>query len=180
MYKRQVETGDFEVQIKTEKKDEMGQLIRTFNYMVREIHKLVHVVSVSYTHLDVYKRQVVYNPYTEELYTAVKGEGAYKNGKRIHSSEKGLGENLAAFGCARYNSNDTSETDRIFRYAKILYLHTLAIRSSGSAALEDVYKRQVCKECEDRNTSAVRANLQQWGCMEQEKSGAKTEVGSMG
>lgn len=41
---RKVETGDFEVQIKTEKKDEMGQLIRTFNYMVREIHKLVHVV----------------------------------------------------------------------------------------------------------------------------------------
>ena len=34
---------------------------------------------------------VVYNPYTEELYTAVTGEGAYKNGKRIHSSEKGLG-----------------------------------------------------------------------------------------
>ena len=36
------------------------------------------------------------------------------------------------------------------------------------------------KSVEDRNTSAVRANLQQWGCMEQEKSGAKTEVGSMG
>ena len=44
---RKVETGDFEVQIKTEKKDEMGQLIRTFNYMVREIHKLVHAGNIS-------------------------------------------------------------------------------------------------------------------------------------
>lgn len=41
---RKVETGNFEVQIETEKKDEMGQLIRTFNYMVREIHKLIRVV----------------------------------------------------------------------------------------------------------------------------------------
>ena len=99
---------------------------------------------------------VVYNPYTEELYTAIKGEGAYKNGKRIHSSEKGLGENLAAFGCARYNSNETNETDRILRYAKILYLHTLAIRSSGSAALD------ICRVASGSNGIYVELMLHPW------------------
>ena len=83
---------------------------------------------------------VVYNPYTEELYTAVKGEGAYKNGKRIHSSEKGLGENMAAFGCARYNSNDTSETDR----------------SSGSAALD------ICRVASGSNGIYVELMLHPW------------------
>lgn len=41
---KRVENGDFEVQVATDKKDEMGQLIRAFNYMVREIRNLINVV----------------------------------------------------------------------------------------------------------------------------------------
>lgn len=74
----------------------------------------------------------VYNPYTREMYTAEKGKGAMLNGVEIHSSEYGLADNLTAFGCARYNSD---ETDRIFDYAKKLYLNSLGIREGGSAAL---------------------------------------------
>lgn len=29
---------------------------------------------------------IVYNPYLDELFTAIKGEGAYLNGKRIYTS----------------------------------------------------------------------------------------------
>ena len=53
----------------------------------------------------------VYNPYTREMYSAVKGEGAKLNGKEIHCSDKGLADNLVAFGTARYQTEDT---DRIF------------------------------------------------------------------
>lgn len=30
---------------------------------------------------------IVYNPFTDELYTAIKGEGAFLNGQKIQTSE---------------------------------------------------------------------------------------------
>lgn len=35
---------------------------------------------------------VVYNPFLDEMYTAIKGKGAYLNGKQIHVSNKEYGE----------------------------------------------------------------------------------------
>ena len=64
------------------------------------------------------------------MYSAVKGEGAKLNGKEIHCSDKGLADNLVAFGTARYQTEDT---DRIFDHAKKLYLNSLLIRGGGSA-----------------------------------------------
>ena len=63
----------------------------------------------------------------------MKGEGAKLNGKEIHCSDKGLADNLVAFGTARYQTEDT---DRIFDHAKKLYLNSLGIRAGGSAALD--------------------------------------------
>ena len=96
---------------------------------------------------------VVYNPYTDELYTAARGEGAKLNGKEIHSSEKGLAENIVAFGTAKYNTEDT---DLIFDYAKRLYLKSLAIRSGGSAALD------ICRVASGSNGLYVELLLQPW------------------
>ncbi len=95
----------------------------------------------------------VYNPFTGEMYTAVKGGGAKLNGREIHSSEKGLDENLASFGCARYNSD---ETDRIFDYAKALYLNSLGIREGGSAALD------ICGVASGRSGVYVELLLHPW------------------
>lgn len=95
----------------------------------------------------------VYNPYTGDLYTAVRGEGAKLNGNEIHSSEKGLEDNIGAFGCARYNSNDT---DRIFDYAKKLYLKCLAVRSGGSAALD------ICRVAAGSNGVYIELMLYPW------------------
>ena len=95
----------------------------------------------------------VYNPYTREMYTAIKGEGAKLNGKEIHSSDKGLSENLVAFGCARYQTEDT---DRIFDYAKKLYLNSLGIREGGSAALD------ICRVASGANGVYVELMLQPW------------------
>ena len=75
----------------------------------------------------------VYNPFTDEMYEAEKGKGAYLNGRRLRIQNKGLSEGIVAFGCARYNEGDT---DALFSITKELYLKSLSIRNGGSAALD--------------------------------------------
>ena len=75
----------------------------------------------------------VYNPFTDEMYEAEKGKGAYLNGRRLKIQNKGLSEGIVAFGCARYNEGDT---DTLFSITKELYLKSLSIRNGGSAALD--------------------------------------------
>ena len=45
---------------------------------------------------------VVYNPYLNELFTAVKGQGAYLNGVPIHVSSQPLENGVVLFGTAPY------------------------------------------------------------------------------
>lgn len=96
---------------------------------------------------------IVHQPYLDETYVAIEREGAWLNEKRIHCSEKGLEENLVAFGCARYNSDDT---DKIFDYAKTLYLHSLGIRNGGSSTLD------ICRVASGRNGLYLELMLQPW------------------
>ena len=49
----------------------------------------------------------VYNPYVDEMFTAVRGNGVYLNGEKIHVPDSGLEDGIASFGCARYNNSDT-------------------------------------------------------------------------
>ena len=42
----------------------------------------------------------VYNPFTDEMYEAEKGKGAFLNGRRLMIQNKGLSEGIVAFGCA--------------------------------------------------------------------------------
>lgn len=78
----------------------------------------------------------VYNPYTNETFTAEIGKGAYLNGKRIHISDCGLDNALISFGTSPYYAELYRKTmntiDKIF--AKIA-----DIRRSGSAALDLCY-----------------------------------------
>lgn len=95
----------------------------------------------------------VYNPYTREMYSAVKGEGAKLNGREIHCSDKGLADKLVAFGTARYQTEDT---DRIFEHAKKLYLNSLGIRAGGSAALD------ICRVASGTNGVYLELMLYPW------------------
>lgn len=45
---------------------------------------------------------VVYNPYLNEMFTAVKGQGAYLNGEPIHVSSEPLSNGVVLFGTAPY------------------------------------------------------------------------------
>lgn len=76
---------------------------------------------------------VVYNPYVNDMYYAVRGEGAFVNEQKLVLADRALNQGIAAFGCARYNTDDT---DAIFAIAKELYLHSLSLREGGSAALD--------------------------------------------
>ena len=75
----------------------------------------------------------VYNPFRDEMYSAVRGEGSRLNGKRINVRDGGLGDGIAAFGCARYNCE---QTETQFAVVKELFLQSLSIREGGSAALD--------------------------------------------
>ncbi len=45
----------------------------------------------------------IYNPYLDEMFTAIRGQGAFCNGQRIHVSSEPLGNGLVIFGTSPYN-----------------------------------------------------------------------------
>lgn len=80
---------------------------------------------------------IIYNPFTEELFYAEKGRGAYLNGERIRvSGEEHMLNALIAFGTSPY---DKQLADVNFRMIKEAYLRSGDIRRSGSAALDLAY-----------------------------------------
>jgi len=74
---------------------------------------------------------VIYNPYFDEMYSAVAGEGAFMNGQKIMSSDSPLSDSLVVFGTAPYY---TELRDRTFYCAKELMPLCVDIRRSGTAA----------------------------------------------
>jgi len=80
---------------------------------------------------------VVLDPVRDELFTAVKGQGAYRNGEPIHVSDiKTLDKSLLVTGFA-YNIRDTPNNN-LDHFAR-LSLRAQAVRRTGSAALDLCY-----------------------------------------
>ncbi len=76
---------------------------------------------------------VVYNPYTDEMFCAQRGQGAFCNGKRLHVSEEPLENGIVIFGTAPYHDELKEKT---FQLAYAYFRKALDIRRSGSAALD--------------------------------------------
>lgn len=76
---------------------------------------------------------VVYNPYLKELFYAVKGQGAFCNGRPIHVSPHRLEEGMVIFGTAPYNEELAKLS---FRYAYEMFTRSLDVRRSGSSAID--------------------------------------------
>ena len=76
---------------------------------------------------------VVYNPYLDEAFYAIKGEGAYCNGKRISVSAQPIGKALVLFGSSPY---DKSLFPKTIEVLSDYFYKALDIRRSGSAALD--------------------------------------------
>lgn len=76
---------------------------------------------------------VVYNPYLDEIFYAIKGHGAFCNGKRISVSSQPLSNGLVLFGSSPYDKNLFEKTIKILSE---YFFKALDIRRSGSAALD--------------------------------------------
>ena len=80
---------------------------------------------------------VVYDPYSGELFTAHRGQGAFCCGRPIHvSSAAALGECLCSTGT---NPSCRELADRTFRRMRLLYDRCHDIRRIGAASLELSY-----------------------------------------
>ena len=98
------------------------------------VHHLNHsAISVAYTHFGRVEAAAVYNPYVDEMFSAVRGEGAFLNGRPIRVDPAPLGETVICFGSAPYNPE---LTERTFELARRSYLTGLDVRRQGSAALD--------------------------------------------
>lgn len=78
----------------------------------------------------------VFNPYKDEMYVGIKGQGSTLNGKKLWLEDKGLDEGIAGFDCTRYNEGTTDNIDILFKVVKELYFRSLAIREGGSSTLD--------------------------------------------
>lgn len=79
---------------------------------------------------------VCVNPYLNEVFYAIKGEGAYCNGKQLHVADHELASSLIMCGTSPYNKGYADVT---FTCLKELFLHGRDIRRSGSAVMDLCY-----------------------------------------
>ncbi len=79
---------------------------------------------------------VVYDPFCDELWTAIRGGPAYLNGKVIHVSQRSrLDEAIISIGFAKYKST----LDRMMPVLNRLVYRVRKIRIMGAAALAMTY-----------------------------------------
>jgi len=80
---------------------------------------------------------VIYLPYTNQLFWAQKGEGAYLNGDRIFCSRHTKLSDCV--GLLELNAYFKNDADAALEHARRLYLHCQDFRTFGSAAAELAY-----------------------------------------
>lgn len=124
-----------------EETDERGRLdapqlfiIDPIDGTMNFVHGFHHsCISVAYAERGEVQAAAVYNPYVDELFTAIRGQGACLNGSPIRVAEGGLGESVVCYGTSPY---DASLADRTFALARRVYDASLDLRREGSAALD--------------------------------------------
>ena len=76
----------------------------------------------------------IYDPYRDEYFSAVKGQGATCNGRPIHVSERPVTRGIVAIGAAPYRKDTLGET--MLAMTGKLFAAFADFRRSGSAALD--------------------------------------------
>ncbi|MBQ9099542.1 MAG: inositol monophosphatase [Clostridia bacterium] len=95
------------------------------------------VVSLALVYQHRAELGAIYNPYTDELFWAERGKGAFLNGAPIHVVDAATpGEALAAIGTSSYYKE---HVDSLMAITRQLYMDCIDIRRSGSAATDVAY-----------------------------------------
>lgn len=102
----------------------------TMNFVRHMNHSCI---SCAYLHEGEPTAAAVYNPYVDELFTAIRGKGAFLNAERIHADGAPLRETVVCFGTSPY---DTQLADESFRLARIAFDNSLDLRRFASAELD--------------------------------------------
>ena len=89
-------------------------------------------VSVGYAHKGQLQAGWVYNPYLDEMYSAVKGQGSFCNGHALEIEDRPLSEGVTGFGCA----GSRAHLETLFDLLKVFAQRCLSLRDGGSAALD--------------------------------------------
>ena len=94
-------------------------------------------VSLAYYAQGLLQTAVVYNPFTDELFHATRGGGAFLNDKPIHvTGNSALSQCLVTIGTSPY---DRQYTEKNFPLFQNMYSRCLDIRRTGSACLDLAY-----------------------------------------
>ena len=90
-------------------------------------------VSVACHRSGVPAAAAVYNPYVDEMFTALRGGGAFLNGRPIRADASPLSQTVVCCGTSPYCEELTAETFRLMERA---YRGSLDVRRQGSAELD--------------------------------------------
>ena len=120
---------------------------------------LIHDYQFSAVSLALYESEevtfsVVYNPFTEETYTAELGKGAFLNGRPIHASGcHSMKDALVSFGASPYEKQFAGV---LFPLYQRIFEQIADFRRGGSAELE------LCQVAAGRLDAYCEANLKPW------------------
>ena len=102
----------------------------TMNFVRHMNHSCI---SAAYMHCGTVEAAAVYDPYANELFTAVKGKGAKLNGRPVCAEDAPLKETVFMLGSSPYRPDLADET---FRLAKLAFEESLDMRRFASAELD--------------------------------------------
>ncbi|MBR1456185.1 MAG: inositol monophosphatase [Oscillospiraceae bacterium] len=121
-----------------DRQDELGAehlfIIDPIDGTMNFVHRLNHsCISVAYARRGTVQAAAVYNPYVDEMFSAVRGGGAFLNGRPIRVDPAPLSESVVCVGTAPYREELTART---FALMERVCRASLDIRRQGSAALD--------------------------------------------
>lgn len=105
----------------------------TTNYAYDYHHSCISIALLHHMHGVI---GVVYNPYLNEAFVGVNGEGSRLNGTPLHMSHNVLKDALVLIGTSPYHKE---KADMTFNMAKRIFQNCRDIRRSGSAAMDLCY-----------------------------------------
>ncbi len=98
------------------------------------VHQMHHSgISVACWHRGEPQAGAIYNPYMKEMFHAVRGGGAFLDGRPIHVAPTPLSESVVCVGTAPYRPELTERSFAMFRQ---VFRASLDIRREGAAVLD--------------------------------------------